>query len=154
MMTQNMASVKVHTPSRHRKARLLAAAAHVDGGEACYSEAARAAVALLIDLELALARAKLGRAAPVQRPVLELDGAVFAIDGLGETENLPGLANDVRMQAFAGIDPIPAAADHGLAIVGADGGHDLVRRVVAPGEPDGRRRLHRVDHGREKIRRL
>src|SRR3979411_87657 len=126
MMTQNMASVKVNTPSRHRKDQRRAAPAHVDGGEACYSEAARAAIALLVDFELALARAKLGRAAPVQRPVLELDGAVFAVDGLGETENLPGLANDVRMQAFAGIDPIPAAADHGLAIVGADGGHNLL----------------------------
>src|SRR5450759_4617031 len=101
--------------SRHRKAQRLATARHVDGGKARRGEAAGAAVALFAGLELALARAKLGRAAPVQRPVLELDGAVFGIDGLGETENLPGLTRDVGMQAFAGIDAIPAAADHGLA---------------------------------------
>src|ERR1700738_5173039 len=100
---------RVKESSRHRKAQRLAAAAHVDGGKACDGEAAGAAVALLIDLELALAGAKLGRAAPVQRPVLELDGAVFAIDGLGETKDLPGLAHNIGMQAFAGIDAIPAA---------------------------------------------
>src|SRR5258708_40335462 len=65
--------------SRHRKAQRLAAARHVDGGKAGDSEATGAAVALFVDLELALARAKLGGAAPVQRPVLELDGAVFGI---------------------------------------------------------------------------
>ena len=65
-----------------------------------------------------------------------------------------GWPDDVGMQAFAGIDAIPAAADHGLAVVGADRGHDLVRRVVAPGQPGGRGRLHRVDHGGEEIRRL
>src|SRR6266446_2987289 len=97
--------------SRHRKAQRLAAAAHVDGGKACYSEAARAAVALLIDLELALARAKLGRAAPVQRPVLELDGAVFGIDGLGETALPPGVAHHVRRHGGAWGCAIPAPAE-------------------------------------------
>ena len=58
------------------------------------------------------------------------------------------------MQAFAGIDPVPAAADHGLAVVRGHRGHDLVRRVIAPGEPGGRRRLDRLDHAREKIRSL
>src|ERR1700757_1417124 len=91
-------------PSRHRKAQRLAAARHVDGGKAGDSEAAAAAVALFADLELALARAKLLGAAPTQRPVLNLEGAVVGIDGLGETENLPGLTGDVGMQAFAGID--------------------------------------------------
>src|ERR1700674_1975769 len=43
--------------SRHRKAQRLAAAAHVDGGKAGDGEAAGAAVALLVDLELALAGA-------------------------------------------------------------------------------------------------
>src|SRR5882757_11572746 len=127
MMTQKMQPAKIHDPSRHRKAQRLAAAAHVDGGKACYSEAARAAAALLIDLELALARAKLGRAAPVQRPVLELDGAVFGIDGFGKTEDLLGLADHVGMQAYAGIDAIPAAAGHRLAVVGRNRSHDLVR---------------------------
>ena len=127
---------------------------HVDGGKAGGGKAAGAAIALFVDLELAFAGAKLGGAAPVQRLVLELDGAVVGVDRLGETENLFGLAGDVGMQAFAGLDPIPAAADHGLAVVGADRGHDLVRRVVAPGQPGGGRRLHRVDHGGEEIRRL
>ena len=58
------------------------------------------------------------------------------------------------MQAFARIDAIPAAADHRLAVIGRDRGHDLVPRVVAPGEPRRRRRLHRIDHGGEEIRRL
>src|SRR3979411_1837980 len=92
--------------SRHRKAQRPAAARHVDGGKAGDSEAAGAAVTLFIDLELALARAKLGRAAPVQRLVLEFDAAIFAIDGLGETENLLRLTGDIGMQAFAGIDAI------------------------------------------------
>src|SRR5882724_9882849 len=140
--------------SWHRKAQRFATAAHVDGGKAGGGETAGAAVALFVGLELVLARAKLGGAAPVQRPVLELEGTVLDIDSLGEAENLLGLTGDVGMQAFAGIDAIPTAADHGLAVVGADGGHDLVRRVVAPGKPGGRGRLHRLDHGREKIRRL
>src|SRR5258708_24552636 len=140
--------------SWYRKAQRFAAAAHVDGGKAGRGETAGTAVALFIGLDLGLSRAKLGGAAPVQRPVLELEGTVLGIYSLGETENLLGLTGDVRMQAFAGIDAIPAAADHGLAVVGADGGHDLVRRVVAPGKPGRRGRLHRVDHGREKIRRL
>src|SRR5882672_8915359 len=136
--------------SWHRKAQRFAAAAHVDGGKASRGETAGAAVALFVGLELGLARAKLGGAAPVQRPVLELEGTVLDIDSLGEAENLLGLTGDVGMQAFAGIDAIPTAADHGLAVVG----HDLVRRVVAPGKPGRRGRLHRLDHGREKIRRL
>src|SRR6267378_2260508 len=140
--------------SWYRKAQRFAAAAHVDGGKAGRGETAGTAVALFVGLELGLARAKLGGAAPVQRPVLELEGTVLGIYSLGETENLLGLTGDVRMQAFAGIDAIPAAADHGLAVVGADGGHDLVRRVVAPGKPGRRGRLHRLDHGREEIRRL
>ena len=35
-----------------------------------------------------------------------------------------------------------------------DGGHHLVRRVVAPGRPVGGGRLHGLDHGGEEIRRL
>src|SRR5712691_8321537 len=127
--------LELNFSSWHRKAQRFAAAAHVDGGKASRGEAAGAAVALFIGLEFGLARAKLGGAAPVQRPVLELEGTVLGIDSLGETENLLGLTGDIGMQAFAGFDAIPAAADHGLAVVGADGGHDLVRRVVAPGKP-------------------
>ena len=85
---------------------------------------------------------------------LNFSARFSASTALGETENLLRLTGDVGMQAFAGIDAIPAAADHGLAVVGGDRGHDLVRRVVAPGQPGGRRRLHRLDHGGEKIRRL
>src|SRR5437660_1846795 len=59
-----------------------------------------------VDLELAFADAKPCPAAPVQRSVLELDGAAVAIDGLGEAENLLGLAGHVGMQAFAGLDAI------------------------------------------------
>src|SRR6267142_4177049 len=93
----------VECSSWHRKAQRFAAAAHVDGGKAGRGEAAGAAVALFIGLELVLARAKLGGAAPVQWPVLELEGAVLGIDRLGETENLPGLTGDVGRQAFAGL---------------------------------------------------
>ena len=86
-------------PSWHRKAQRLAAAAHVDGDKPGCGEAARAAVALFVDLELALAGAKLGGAAPVQWPVPDLEGAVLGVDRLGERENLLGLTGDVRMQA-------------------------------------------------------
>src|SRR5260370_28943392 len=142
------------TSSRQRETQSLAAARHVDGGKAAYGEATGAAIALLVDLELAFAGAKLGGAAPVQWSVLDLEGAVFGVDRLGERGNLLRCAGDIRMQAFAGLDAIPAAADHGLAVVGGNRGHDLVRRVVAPGQTGGGRRLHRVDHHREEIRRL
>src|SRR6185437_1640055 len=132
--------------SWHRKAQRLAAARHVDRGKTGRGETAGAAVTLFAGLELVLARAELGGAAPVQRPVPDPEGAVIGIDGLGEAEDLPGLTGDVGMQAFAGIDTVPAPADHGLAVVGGDRGHDLVRGVVAPGESGGRRRLHRLDH--------
>src|ERR1700738_1000538 len=92
--------------SRHRKAQRLAAAAHVDGGEADRSQAAGAAIALFIDLEFAFARAKLLRAAPVQWLVPVFEGAVFAIDRFGETEHLFRLAGDIGMQALAGIGAI------------------------------------------------
>ena len=39
-----------------------------------------------------------------------------------------------NVQAFTGIDPVPAPADDCLAVVGGNRGHDLVRRVVAPGQ--------------------
>ena len=58
------------------------------------------------------------------------------------------------MQALAGIDAVPAAAGHRLAVVGRDRGHDLVRRIVAPGQPAGRWLLHGLDHGGEEILRL
>src|SRR5206468_11342996 len=124
------------------------------GGKADRAETAGAAIALFVDLEFALARAELFGAAPVQRFVLDADGAVFAVDRFGEAEHLLRLAGNVGMQALAGIDAVPAAAGDGLAVVGGDRGHDLVRRVVAPGQPRGGRRLHRVDHGGEEALRL
>src|ERR1700675_5142769 len=99
------------TSSRQRETQSLAAARHVDGGKAGHGEAPGAAIALLINLELAFAGAKLGGAAPVQWPVLDLEGAVFGVDRLGERENLLRCAGDIRMQALAGLDAIPAAAD-------------------------------------------
>ena len=42
---------------------------------------------------------------------------------------------DTSMQAFAGVDAIPAAAGHRLAVVGRDRGHHLVLSIVAPGQP-------------------
>src|SRR6185369_3596379 len=74
--------------SRHRKAQRLAAARHVDGGKAGYRKAAGSAVALFVDLELALAGAKLFAAAPIQWLVLELQRAVLGVHGFGKTENL------------------------------------------------------------------
>src|SRR6266568_8139656 len=107
--------IPITIPSRHCKAQRLAATGHVDGGKSGGGEAAGRALALLVDLELAFAGAELRGAAPVQRPVLHPDGAVVGIDGLGETVDLLRLAGDVRMQAFAGVDAIPAATYHGLA---------------------------------------
>jgi len=59
-----------------------------------------AAIALVIDLEFVLARAERHRAAPVQRSVPELDGAVFSIDGFREAENPLRLTADVGMQGI------------------------------------------------------
>src|SRR5207244_11203829 len=100
-----------------------------------YREAAAAAVALFVDLEFALAGAKLFAAAPVQRPVLDLQRAVFAVDRFGKTVYLLGLADHVGLQAFAGIDALPATAAHGLAVVSGNGGHDLVWRLRALSPP-------------------
>src|SRR5690349_25090967 len=101
-------------PSRHRKAQRLAAAAHVDDGKSGGSKTLAGAVALFANFELVLARAEWVIAAPVQRPLLEFDGPVFGINGFCKAENPFRLTGDVRMQAFARIDPIPAAADHRL----------------------------------------
>src|SRR3954452_950418 len=121
-----------HT-SRHRKPERLATTRHIDGGKAGDRKPTAGAVALFIDLELALAGAKLGHAAPVQGFVLDLESAVVRIDSFREAENSPRLSRDIRMQALAGIDAIPAAADHGFTIIGRDRGHDLMLGVVAPG---------------------
>src|SRR3569832_609394 len=131
---------------RHRKSQRLAVARHIDSGESGGGEAAGAAVALLADFEFALARAELRLAAPVQGLVLEAYGSVFGIDGFRETEDALGLAGHVGMQAFAGLDAIPAAADHRLAVIGADRRHHLVRRIVAPGQSRRRGRLHGFNH--------
>src|SRR5260370_33354887 len=74
--------------SRHRKSQRLAAAAHVDRGKADRSEAAAAAIALFIALELALARAQLFRGAPVQRLLLLFYQAVFACAGSAQDGDL------------------------------------------------------------------
>src|SRR6478672_6269618 len=110
-----------HSPRRrwggaaswHRKPQRLAAARHVDGGKADRAKAAGAAIALFVDFELALAGTELRGPTPVQRLVLDADGAVFVIDRFGKAEHLLRLAGHVGMQAFAGIDAIPAAAGDG-----------------------------------------
>src|SRR5258708_3104972 len=116
--------------SWHRKPQRLAAVRHVDRGKADRAKAAAAAIALFVDFKFALAGAELRGPAPVQRSVLDADRAVFSVDCFGEAEHLLRLAGDVGMQAFAGIDAVPAAAGDGLAVVGGDLGHDLARRVV------------------------
>src|SRR5689334_22972718 len=100
--------------SRHRKADRLAAAREIDRDKTGRCKTAVAAIALLVGFELALAGAERRGAAPVQRLVLELDGAVLAIDGFREAEHLLRRAAHVGMQAFAGLDAIPAAAHHRL----------------------------------------
>src|ERR1700747_366135 len=95
--------------SRRRKAQRLAAAAHVDRDKAVRAEATGCAIALLADLELALARAKLLGPAPVQRLFLDADGPVVGVNSFGEAKDLLGLAGDIGMQAFSGIDAVPAA---------------------------------------------
>src|SRR5260370_6322420 len=106
------------TSSRQRETQSLAAARHVDGSKAGHGEAPGAAIALLIDLELAFARAQLGGAAPVQWRVLDLEGAIRGVDRLGERENLLRCARDIRIEAFARVDAIPAAADPGPGVRG------------------------------------
>src|SRR5215831_9637054 len=106
--------------SRHRKAQRLAAAAHIDRRKARRGEAAAGTIALFAGFELVLAGAELSRPAPVQWPVLYLDGAVVGIDGFREAEDPLRLAGDVGMQAPAGLDPIPAAAYYVLFVSGRD----------------------------------
>src|SRR3569623_17038 len=86
------AVIAILSSSRHCKAQRLAAAGHVHRAKARRRESARGAIALLIGLELGLAGAELLVAAPVQRLVLELDGAVVGIDGFREAEDLLRLA--------------------------------------------------------------
>src|ERR1700757_3447687 len=88
--------------SRHRKAQRFAAARDVDDSKADRGQTARAAVALFADLELARAGAKLCFTAPVQRSLLDSNGAIVGVDGFREAENALRLADDVRMKTFAG----------------------------------------------------
>src|SRR5205085_801975 len=85
-------------PSRHCKAKRLAATRHIDGGKAADREPAGAAVALFIDFELALTGAKLGSAAPIHWLVPELKRAIIGIDRFRKTEDAPGLTDDTGMQ--------------------------------------------------------
>src|SRR5260370_3545357 len=91
------------TSSRQRETQSLAAARHVDGSKAGHGEAPGAAIALLIDLELAFARAQLGGAAPVQWRVLDPDGAVRGVHRPRENTNLLRSARALGMQAVAGL---------------------------------------------------
>src|SRR3954471_5726700 len=103
-------------PSRARNPQRLAAARHVHRAKARGRKTARAAVGVLVGLELGLARAKLLVATPVQRLVLQLDDAIVGVDGFREAEDLLWLAAHVRVQAGLGVDAIPAAAGHRLAV--------------------------------------
>src|SRR3569833_2248809 len=104
--------------SWRREAQRLAVAGDVDRGEAGRDKAAARAIALLGGFELAFAGAELCLPAPVQRPVLDLDGAVVGIDGRGEAVDLLRLPRDIGVKAFAGGDAIPATAGHAPAVVG------------------------------------
>src|SRR5260370_29471674 len=86
------------TSSRQRETQSLAAARHVDGSKAGHGEAPGAAIALLIDLDLAFARAQLGGAAPVQWRVLGLQGPIPGADRLVQRENRLWCAAAIRSQ--------------------------------------------------------
>ena len=104
----------------------LAFAAHRREGRR--GKSARGAVAMLADLELGLARAQRGIAAPVQsaRP-LTCNGLPSLSTASAKDEQPPRLAGNIRLEAFAGLDPIPAACHGGLAVVDADRGHHAIR---------------------------
>src|SRR5204862_7000037 len=106
----------------------------IDDGEAGRSQAARAAIALLTELELDVAGTQVGAAAPVQRLARDLEWPPVAVDRLGVAQHTLRLTGQVRVQALARLDAIPAAARRRLAVIDANRGHHPVRRVVAPGQ--------------------
>src|SRR5688572_9047929 len=92
-------------PSWHlQPQRLAVVAAEIDLAEARGGEAARGAVALLVDFELDLARAERGRATPHQRLAGEAHAPPVRIDRLDEAEDSLRLACDIGVQALAGLD--------------------------------------------------
>ena len=88
-------------------------------------KSARSAIALLVDLELALAGAELRGAAPVQRLVPVLHGAVLVVDGFREAEDLLGLTGVRyalrRISTTAALNPFcsPCSSYAPLRIIAA-----------------------------------
>src|SRR5262245_56140463 len=112
-------------------------AAPLDGYETGRSEAVAEAVGLIADLEAGLARAQDRAAAPDQRSAGAHDDAAVLVDCLAVAEETRRLAVNFGLEAFAGLDPIPAAGDDDTAFLGSERGHDRIAGVVAPGELGG-----------------
>src|SRR5215212_5428044 len=101
--------------SWHFQPQRLAFTSGVDLAETGRGEAAGGAVALFVDFELDLARAERRGAAPDQRFAREAHAAPVRIDCFDKAEDAFRLAADIRMQAFARLDAIPAARRDALA---------------------------------------
>ena len=136
-------------PKPHRRAL---SAGHVDHRETACGEPLRGAVLLLADLESHFAGAQLRRPAPGEHLVAAFDPLAFLVDRLGEAVQPRGLRRQLRLDALAGIDAIPAARRHRALVVDADRRHHGDRRLVAPREADAVRLLHGIEQHLEEGR--
>src|SRR5450631_454953 len=127
-------------------------AAHIDDREAGGIQAARHAVLVVGELELAVARAERDGAAPGQHRVALPDRASVAVDRFGVAVEPARIAVQVRPQALAGRHAIPAAADDVSHLDHTERGHHRVFGIIAPGKTDAFRIGGGVDQRIEKIR--
>ena len=98
--------------------------------------------------------AKLRRPAPDQQLVAALERLTVLVHGLCEAVEPPGFGRQVGLDAFAGLDAVPAARRHRAVLVDAKRRHHGMRRLVAPGEADavGRPSRRRAASGRTSRR--
>src|SRR5438105_5133021 len=105
--------------------------------DVCSSDLAlRAAILLLADLETHIARAELRRPAPHQKLVAALERLAILVDRFGETVEPGRFGGQVRFDALAGVDAIPAARNNRAVLVHTERRHDGKRRLIAPGKAD------------------
>src|SRR6185295_14785124 len=98
----------------------------IDRREAGRGKALRQAVALFADLEADLAGAELRRAAPGDRLLAVPHDIAVLVHRLGEAEQTRGLCGHLRLDAFAGIDAVPAPGRDRTLLLDAERRHDGV----------------------------
>src|SRR5215204_4028960 len=98
-------------------------AGHVDQRETGRGQSLRATVLLLAYFKTHVARAELRRPAPHQELVAALECLAFFVDRFSEAVEPRRLGRQVRLDAFAGIDAIPAARRHRAVLVYTERSH-------------------------------